>query len=629
MKHWTSLLLVPLLCAACAKNADDGTLPASEHIEVAIGSGPRLDIQSQSTTRTSLDEDGEVVRWQTGDRLALWAVNAAAQTVLDATAFSLYHYNATYNSASFRGSIPQMAEDTYTYYAVSPVPASTDGLRASYDIPAVQDGTFHGEWDVMVATPIEDAAPLREHDKKDPSGISDNTDIVNLQFSHKMHVLKISLPKNDLGEPISEIELTFPKPVVGRLTVDAANPAAAAELSESSNTLTLRFSEPKDVGAVVYALIAPVTLEEGQEVSIVASSSAYESEERTFAPADRTFAAGHTTPINYNVPAAAEQLTQLIFTLTETGVNTLGEAINTFTVTAPEGWSFEDGSQSRTFDVTGTGDYTVRFRGYTNPTQEMPGFQVTYDSEHALLTETFTLPAVTTGAVNRVKTFSVPWLLYEDFSGVTTNSNYDNPAVGGTTIADGDGTAIDLSNWGVKTPGWTAARVGTEAGKAIRICARVENQSIASNTYNARLDSAPFSGLKAGKSPQVKVSFNYKGGRWSIQRKNIFGGDGGPGNGDATYSCGYTNEQGWQPGSTTIPYLLRNNVVIPGTSGADRSQNQNYDNISYEDSFIIPAASNTTRASWMVSSTTTTAPFAGFNGNYWLYIDNIKVSIAQ
>ena len=122
-------------------------------------------------------------------------------------------------------------------------------------------------------------------------------------------------------------------------------------------------------------------------------------------------------------------------------------------MTAPSGWSFEDGSQSRTFDVTGTGDYTVRFRGYTNPTEEMAGFQVTYDSEHALLSETFTLPAVTAGAVNRVKTFSVPWLLYEDFSGVTTNSNYDNPAVGGTTIADGDGTAIDLSKLGSQNSG--------------------------------------------------------------------------------------------------------------------------------------------------------------------------------
>ena len=328
MKHWTTLLLLPLLCAACSKNTDEAADPATRSIEVAIGSGPRLDIRPQSTTRTELGDDGVSVKWQTGDRLALWAVNSAAQTVVDAVAFSLYHYNATYNSANFRGSIPQMAEDTYTYYAVSPVPASTDGLRASYDIPAVQDGTFHGEWDVMVATPIEGAAALREHDKKDPSGISDNTDIVNLLFAHKMHVLKITIPRNDLGEPISEIKLTFPTPVVGRLTVDAANPAAAAELSESSNTLTLRFSEPKEAEDVVYALIAPVTLEEGQEVSIVASSSTLESEERTFAPAGRTFAAGHTTPISYNVPAAAVQLTQLIFTLAETGVNTLGEAID-------------------------------------------------------------------------------------------------------------------------------------------------------------------------------------------------------------------------------------------------------------------------------------------------------------
>ena len=630
MKRWTPLLLLPVLLAACSKAPENGMDPAAQTIEVAIGSGPRVDMLPQTATRTTLDEDGVSVKWQTNDRLALWAVNSAAQTTLEAATFSLYHYNEAYNTASFRGTVPAMPEDTYTYYAVSPVPAATDGLKASYDIPAVQDGAFHGEWDVMVATPIADAAPLREHDRKDDSGISDNTDIVNLRFAHKTHVLKITLPKNDLGEPITEIVLTFPAPVVGRLTVDATDPAAESTLSNAGEQVTLRFAEPKDAGDVVYAMIAPVTLDEGQQISIVASSESRESETRTFAPqsADRTFAAGHTTPINYNVPVMAVELTRLTFHLAETGVNTLGEAIDTFTVTAPEGWVFEDGNSSRTFDVTGTGDYTIRYRGYPNPTNEMSGFRVTYDSEHALLSEDFTMPALSEGGQARVE-FSVPWLLYEDFNAITTNSNYDNEEVGGTKVADGDGTGIDLSQWGLQTGGWTAARVGSEEGKAVRICARVENQSFASNTYNARLDSAPFSGLKTDKSPQVKVSFNYKGGRWSIQRKNIFGGDAGPGDGDATYSCGYTNEQGWQPGSTTIPFLLKTNVVIPGTSGADRNQNQNYDNISYEDSFIIPAASNTTRASWMVSSTTTTAPFSGFNGNYWLYLDNIKVQIVQ
>ncbi len=625
MKHWTTLLLLPLLCAACSKNTDEATDPATRSIEVAIGSGPRLDIRPQSTTRTELGDDGVSVKWQTGDRLALWAVNSAAQTVVDAAAFSLYHYNATYNSASFRGSIPQMAEDTYTYYAVSPVPASTDGLRASYDIPAVQDGEFHGEWDVMVATPIEGAAALREHDKKDPSGISDNTDIVNLQFAHKMHVLKIAIPHNDLGEPVSEIVLTFPTPVAGRLTVDAANPDAAAELSESSNTLTLRFAEPKDVGAVVYALIAPVTLEEGQEISIVASSSTLESEERTFAPAGRIFAAGHTTPINYNVPAAAVQLTQLIFTLAETGVNTLGEAIDTFTVTAPEGWSFEDGSQSHTFDVTGTGDYTLRFRDYTNPTQEMPGFQVTYDSEHALLTETFTLPTVTAGAENRVASFRVPYLFEEDFSGVADFSRDDNLSLNVTN--SGNNAATDLSDYGLS--GWTGARCGASAGKAVRICSRNECAALTRGSYHGRIDTPTLTALKG--SCKVVVRFNYSISRNSNQG-NVLQPYLAAGITDATDRNATSNRWGsfisgeGNPG-TILQYNIPAVVYDLNDSGA---LNGSFDNIPLQGEFSTTASASQ-RLVWEVymKSGEPRESFAYYYSNNWVYLDDIRVSIAQ
>ena len=625
MKHWTTLLLLPLLCAACSKNTDEAADPATRSIEVAIGSGPRLDIRPQSTTRTELGDDGVSVKWQTGDRLALWAVNSAAQTVVDAVAFSLYHYNATYNSANFRGSIPQMAEDTYTYYAVSPVPASTDGLRASYDIPAVQDGTFHGEWDVMVATPIEGADALREHDKKDPSGISDNTDIVNLQFAHKMHVLKITIPRNDLGEPISEIKLTFPTPVVGRLTVDAANPAAAAELSESSNTLTLRFSEPKEAEDVVYALIAPVTLEEGQEVSIVASSSALESEERTFAPAGRTFAAGHTTPIDYNVPAAAVQLTQLIFTLAETGVNTLGEAIDTFTVTAPSGWSFEDGSQSHTFDVTGTGDYTLRFRDYTNPTQEMPGFQVTYDSEHALLTETFTLPTVTAGAENRVASFRVPYLFEEDFSGVADFSRDDNLSLNVTN--SGNNAATDLSDYGLS--GWTGARCGASAGKAVRICSRNECAALTRGSYHGRIDTPTLTALKG--SCKVVVRFNYSISRNSNQG-NVLQPYLAAGITDATDRNATSNRWGsfisgeGNPG-TILQYNIPAVVYDLNDSGA---LNGSFDNIPLQGEFSTTASASQ-RLVWEVymKSGEPRESFAYYYSNNWVYLDDIRVSIAQ
>ena len=493
MKRWTTLLLLPLL-AACSKAPEVATDPAAQTIEVAIGSGPRLDITTQSATRTTLDEEGTQVKWQTGDQLALWAVNSASQRVIEAATFSLYHYNASYNSASFRGSIPALAEDTYSYYAVSPVPAATDGLQVSYDIPAVQDGTFHGEWDVMVAKPVTGEA-LREHDRKDANGISDNSDIVNLQFAHKIHVLKITLPKNDLGEPITEIELTFPTAVTGRLTVDASNPEADATLSGGSKTLTLRFAEPKDAGDVVYAMIAPVTLEEGQQISILAVGESSESESRTFAPAsaDRTFAAGHTTPINYNVPGLGRMFTRLNFRLDEAGANTLGEEIDSFTVTAPEGWVFEDGTRSRTFDVTGTGDYLVRFRDYPNQTAETSGFQVTYDSEHALLTETFTLPAVTPETLNQVAAFRVPYLFEEDFSGVEQTIESEN-----TELL----TNYNLADWG-------GSRYSMAPGRlACAVWVASSTEGIFGGSHCGRLDS-PVLPLK--KSANIKVSYNIGG----------------------------------------------------------------------------------------------------------------------
>lgn len=603
MKRWTTLLLLPLL-AACSKAPEVATDPAAQTIEVAIGSGPRLDITTQSATRTTLDEEGTQVKWQTGDQLALWAVNSASQRVIEAATFSLYHYNASYNSASFRGSISALAEDTYSYYAVSPVPAATDGLQASYDIPAVQDGTFHGEWDVMVAKPVTGEA-LREHDRKDANGISDNSDIVNLQFAHKIHVLKITLPKNDLGEPITEIELTFPTAVTGRLTVDASNPEADATLSGGSKTLTLRFAEPKDAGDVVYAMIAPVTLDEGQQISILAVGESSESESRTFAPAsaDRTFAAGHTTPINYNVPGLGRMFTRLNFRLDEAGANTLGEEIDSFTVTAPEGWVFEDGTRSRTFQVSGTGDYLVRFRDYPNQTAETSGFQVTYDSEHALLTETFTLPAVTPETLNQVAAFRVPYLFEEDFSGVNGAGHDDDKYTG-------NASGYDLQD--MNLPGWSGQRVGSNAeARAVRVHSRHEGAWGINAYYNGRITSAPLSNLKSSTQPvSVKITFRTGGSHAGTAYGSNF------------CQFGTTTNTGNMLYSDTDMTAVGDRLTIPGECS--------YTNIPHAIE-TLPAfpATKETRLSWKVTNDDSKSPFGGSYTSYYVYLDDIRVSIAQ
>lgn len=286
------LLALPLVFGACSDSSDADTRPATETISVSVGSGPKIDIESEDKSRTQLGEDGVSVKWASDDQIALWAVNSRSETVFSKQAFKLYHYNTDYNTAKFRGDIPQMPADTYTYYAVSPVPSESDGTQATYLIPDVQDGGFNGDWDVMVADPVK--APALEK--------NDTGETVQFQFSHKVHVLKIRIPKNDLGEKVSEITLAFPQPVTGRMTVDAADPDAAPTLTGGNNTLTLRFDTPKDAGDVVFAVIAPVELTAEQPVTITAICEAGESEPRDIP--GKHFSEGHTTPIAYQMKPA-------------------------------------------------------------------------------------------------------------------------------------------------------------------------------------------------------------------------------------------------------------------------------------------------------------------------------------
>lgn len=233
-------LALPLVFGACSDSSDADTRPATETISVSVGSGPKIDIESEDRSRTQLGEDGVSVKWASDDQIALWAVNSRSETVFSKQAFKLYHYNTDYNTAKFRGDIPQMPADTYTYYAVSPVPSESDGTQATYLIPDVQDGGFNGDWDVMVADPVK--APALEK--------NDTGETVQFQFRHKVHVLKIRIPKNDLGEKVSEITLAFPQPVTGRMTVDAAAiseyrlqgllPIEKTDYDLWTNSLTLR-----------------------------------------------------------------------------------------------------------------------------------------------------------------------------------------------------------------------------------------------------------------------------------------------------------------------------------------------------------------------------------------------------
>lgn len=610
-------LALPLVFGACSDSSDADTRPATETISVSVGSGPKIDIESEDKSRTQLGEDGVSVKWASDDQIALWAVNSRSETVFSKQAFKLYHYNTDYNTAKFRGDIPQMPADTYTYYAVSPVPSESDGTQATYLIPDVQDGGFNGDWDVMVADPVK--APALEK--------NDTGETVQFQFRHKVHVLKIRIPKNDLGEKVSEITLAFPQPVTGRMTVDAADPDAAPTLTDGNNTLTLRFDTPKDAGDVVFAVIAPVELTAEQPVTITAICEAGESEPRNIP--GKHFSEGHTTPIAYHIPAIGRYYTRLNFSLpADKGTATLGEAVGKITLTAPEGSLFDNGTNICQFTPDAEGKYTMVLKPSWTDNLSGKAVTVQYESESAVVSNTLTMPQITEFGNNDI-TFSVPYLLAEDFSNII-QFDYDcNVGTGTSSSSAGNKDAHLLSDKGAI--GWTAARVGGETGKCIRSSCRFEGGGAGKASsyarYPGRIDSPPVSGIKSGKTVRVRVSFDYVGGQdsWMMDSNKNKGGT----YGNPTFNYGYTANSGQPNGGDNLENPVEAEDIALET---DKSWNTPLSN--WNTKTFLADFNSAHRISWKVNvnrigNVSSWTGIFGANGNHYLYLDNIKVSIVN
>ena len=565
---WTTLLALPLVFASCSETPAADTKSAAGTIEVSIGSGPKIGIRTGAQTRTELDEEGELVRWADNDRIVLWAVNSQAQTTIDRQVFKLWHYNAEYNTAKFTATVPEMPEDTYVYYAVSPEPVSAEGLKACYRIPAEQDGTFSGDCDIMVAAPVEGTA-LQQ---------GDNSEMVNLEFDHKVHVLMIRIPSNDLGEEISKITLTFPEPVAGTLTVDAADPAAAPQLTDGSNILTLSFDTPKKPGDTVYAVIAPVELTSEQEVTITATGTTRESRPKTFP--GKHFAEGHTTPISYSIPPVGP--TTLRVSLPDTGKSTLGENITSFTLTAAEGVDLNGGgSNVLTFPVETAGNFDFVFDEFPEALAGQ-SVAVSYESENALLSGgSFVIPELMAGGTNTIATLSVPYLMEEDFSNLTEDFSLET-------------STKDLSGSGL--PGWIA---GNRSQGWKETCIALRSYSNAAGPYHSRLNSCKLTNIKDGKTVTISVTFN---GDWKKNKSSSM-----------SLTVGRAT-------GTGIDDAINSSTPI---SLSDNS-NASTTNIPTAHTVRIGDFTNAQFIAWKT---------AGKNGSWFnydnVYLDNIKVSIAN
>ncbi len=559
--------------------------------------------QKYAETRTIIGgENLDRVFWSELDVLGVYWRPAESSDALSSQPFSCYRQYP--ETALFSASMPAMAEGSYVYYAAYPVPESISGTTVTYVLPAVQDGTYdmldydirdqtsHGTYrgncDFMLAEPVNGPAVTASD-----AGLT-------MQFIHQCHVMRIQVPtgRNRLGENIKRLRVEFPSPVVGKMTMDLTAPMASPRLSEGSNVVTAELkktlsesTEDSPDGNYVWLFLCPTVLD-GMVRFTAYDANGYQTGSLSL-PVSKKLEAGRITPVTLTIPEELP-ITWLDFSIVG---NNLGENPNSFTVTAPEGATFRNGSNTQTFTVNAENKYSLGFYNIVDDLSvgdmiRNTGITITYDSENARVSEVkrIDVTAETRNAVD----LTVPYLFAENFDGITAfNTNLDK----GT----GNPDAVQLDDYGLK--GWSACRTGAESGKSLKISVRHETVA----QYPGRVDSPVLSGIKEGKAVNISVTFN----------------------------SGKTNEYVYcKMGTTTnVGATAGNNEPENGYKelSLDVTNDLSYDNVpntyTVQGESCVQNCTNATRLSWNVVRT------YNFTGNGWIsrtwyiYLDDIKVSI--
>ena len=584
------------LLGGCSKSGGDEAEQVATKSELSIG----LPI---GISRTAVDAEGRA-SWTEGDTFALWAENATGGFIYDAVPFQMMYYWHSLQSAVFTSNANALAEGTYTYYAVSPKPQTFSNPKASFTLPIEQwGGVFNGAYDIMVASPIEAEALS-----------PDKVNSLALDFQHKMHTLKINIAKNDLGIDIRELRFTFPTNVTGQVTVDVANADAAATLTNGSSQLIVKSEEGFSAGDTVWGVIFPQNISGSVKVMAVGTDGRLSVEKSI--NLSKECLASHITPLSLSVPSGRSTLRFSI------GTNNLGEEIEKLTIIDHNGTSVTlNGSANNTYDYSVDSSSATVFDHYEGKT-----FTARFESANAIVNTTFVMPSNLSNGVNVIPALTVPYLFFEDFTSIHTNFDKDDAKAANIMSADG----MLLNNY-MSVPGWNGAHIKGVAGRCVRV--NVRHQSTMGTTRsNGRLDTPTMSNLKSGANVKLKVTFDmgaYVNSNYSSDNE-IF------------CIAGIHNSS---MGSALNGVV---STTFFSAAGDDKDRVKSvFSSVSYTSeylaagynadsfgstfpthSFTQSGCTSSTRICWVPccrQSHWTTS----LNAHYYLYIDNIKVSIAQ
>ncbi len=609
MVYLEGLLRITLLSAGimlCGCKDYDGLVPECPDVPVRVV----LAMGDIPETKTAYDFDDKCFVWRTGDEISVWAKDAACTYSLEGHTFSLLAKGREGASAYFTSTLQSpMPEGTYSYYMTYPLPESVNGTTAEFKIPELQDGTASDGVDIVVAEPVAGAAlaPIDEAAPIEPG------EVLTVKMKHLLHFLRFYIPegKNALGEPVNRIEFTMPQAIAGKVAVDVTD-ASTATLSEGVSGMILDLKSPigesaDGTEAAVAGIFPPKAAYSAVDQMNVSIYS--ENKWASLNPISlngRTFDAGHVTPVPLR-PAEAKQLYKLRFTLAS---NNLGEDPYNIRLSLPEGVNWP-GSASNVLGFDGTNNGLIKVGDtFVMETKDEAEFRelssqpltVSYESESALVTESLALGDLTSVS-NAACSLNCPYLFFEDFREVKDINSDDD---------------YSMSSPGSKDPvtfldGWSAARVGAQAGTAIRLACRRETSA----DYPARADSPALSGLKDGVTVSLEVDFDYSMDRdgyatWPFPVPEI----------SQTVHIGYiTTSKALMSGDPTGDFPV--DFTVNETTGS-------YTNINHSCNTVLTDVQYKADAPLRLSLRTTPEHKAGTSNNTcWLYIDNIKVKIKK
>ena len=591
-----------LALCLCACSVDMEVTPPdvtpNKKIEVSIGQ--TLNIKS----RTTIGDDGHSAEWSKEDKIAIWAEGSQGDFALNAETFFLYRYVSGLDNVIFTAFIDPMPSDSYTYYAAYPIPNSVDGTKATYTIPAVQQGdNFVGSADIMVATPVT-APELAE-------GVVSNLD---LRFTHKMHALRITLPGEGklMDTPVDCVEITFPAAVVGDITIDAANPSAAPVLTNGSNTITINVPKGYSAGDYIWALIFPTTI--SGDISYRLYAGEFVSKVRTVSM-DKVAEQSHITPMSIAIPDP--YLTTTI-TLDVKG-NNLGEDYNSVTIID------NNGKTVKSFAANGSNRYDLLLEGVIDAsTISGQKYTIRYESNNAIVEDVITMPKISPYRQNNIAS-TVPYLLFEDFSSI--NTTYANKGDDDTSESDDRKQPGESLNKYMDSQGWSAARFMVSQGNCVRINVRYQMVKILmsfTTKHRGRLDTPQLSGLKSGSTVKLKVEFD-AGAHVAIGSNMDFTGQSCTSISVSTHTNAASAINGVATGS-----FENGKLSDFGTTHFSEFLPDSYAIDSWTSSFPTKSTSvpNVTAAHRLCFYIDTSATLNGIgNEEFFVYLDNIKVSI--